>query len=211
MAKKQAKREKNRVVGADISIDFKDGKYSAVVWFRWLHGAKTEMRTPSTFDTILEAAAEGYICIETVLPDLEKRLADAGVDVQDPNHGDGMALTEAKAGGETVATKPDVTQFSFVGETVQLQCDCHKGQWAVYAFAMNPADGKRHPIGSLTVKDEEDGKSKMEAFVMEKAEDFLKKNFNLTKEKAKNITVLRGEEAAQAEALAMAKIDNVVH
>ncbi|NBF18457.1 hypothetical protein GV729_24690, partial [Pseudomonas sp. Fl4BN2] len=141
-----------------------------------------------------------------------------------PKHGDTFAMTENKPGGETVGMVPfasmedgkikadkDVTQFSFAGEVGQMQCKCHKDEWAIFAFAINPINGQKKLLGSNPVKDEEDGKAKMQDYVMEKARIFLKENFNLTPEKAKNITVLRGQDAANAEALAMAKIDNTVH
>ncbi|AEG42305.1 hypothetical protein BdPhPhi1402_gp08 [Bdellovibrio phage phi1402] len=212
MAKKQAKREKNRVVGADISINLVDGEYQASIAFKWLHGSMTELKAPTTFKTILEASVKATVCIREVLPDLEKRLADAGVDVQDPGHGNALAMTEAKLGGETVAAPDkDVTQFSFSGEVGQMQCKCHKGKWAVFAFAMNPVNGEKKFLGSSPVKNQDDGIEKLEAYVMEKASQFLKENFDLTPEQAANITVLKGEAAAQAEALATAKIDNTVH
>lgn len=201
------KAEKNRVVSADISIKLTGDEYQVGVTFNWLRGAKTELLPGTTFPTILEAGIAAVECIDDVLPDLEKRLADIGVDIQDPKHGDSIGLTEAKAGGET--KKADVTSFHFAGEVGQMQCKCHKDQWAVFAFAIDP-NGQRKLLNSKPVKDEQAGKDALEAFTMASATEFLKK-FDLSPDEANKIQVLRGADALKAEANARAMIDKRLH
>lgn len=64
-------------------------------------------------------------------------------------------------------------KIAFMGEVLQANCECHKGQWFTVAFLIED-DGNRIPIADHLWPDEKSAKDGLENFVRKAAEEVLK-------------------------------------
>lgn len=195
------KNEQIKISKVNISIERVDDLFKANAKIFWSSGSTVNLETDATFESISEAIQGVDACLNEALPTIQKEIEDS-ISGKVPNE---------KTRSFAVSKKDNIQSFNFSGEVAQLTCKCHKGQWAVYAYAIDSKTKTKNLIGSVFVADEDSGSQIMEDFVYGAASAFLEKTHGINTKDAISKTVLKGKEAEAKELMELAPVDKTIH